>query len=128
MDWDALRALAARGVEIGAHTVTHAHLPLLSDAEVEHELVESRRRIEAELGRPCRMLAYPYGEEQPRIRAAAQRAGFEAAFALPGARRAPHRYALPRVGLYRADGRLRAWAKTTLVGSVRQQSPPASSS
>jgi peptidoglycan/xylan/chitin deacetylase (PgdA/CDA1 family) len=62
MDWDALRGLAERGVEIGSHTVTHAHLMRLSDAELDHELRESRGRCEAELARPCRFIAYPFGE------------------------------------------------------------------
>lgn len=125
MDWDALRATAERGVEIGAHTVTHPHLPRLLDAEVDRELGESRTRIEDELGVPCRFLAYPFGEEEPRIRAAAERAGFQGAFALPGRRGAPSPYAVPRVGLYRADGRVRAWAKTSpLVDRVHPQRAP----
>jgi peptidoglycan/xylan/chitin deacetylase (PgdA/CDA1 family) len=126
MDWDELRAVAERGVEIASHTVTHPHLPRLSDAEVERELRESRDRIADELRRPCRFLAYPYGEEQPRIRALAERAGYDAAFALPGSRAAPHPFALPRAGLYRADGRVRAWAKTSpFVDRVHAQRQPA---
>lgn len=125
MTWDGLRDAAERGLEIGAHTVTHPHLPRLGDAEIARELGESRERVEAELGRPCRYLAYPYGEEQPRIRAAAERAGFDAAFALPGSRARPHRYALPRAGLYRADGVLRTLAKTSpLVDRLRPQALP----
>lgn len=126
MDWDALRAAAARGVEIGAHTVSHPHLPRLGDAEVERELGECKERLEDELRRPCRFLAYPYGEEQPRIRAIAERCGFEAAFGLPGSRAEPHRFALPRVGLYRDDGPLRVLAKTSpLVDRIRPQRQPA---
>lgn len=125
MRWDELRELAERGIEIGAHTVSHPHLPRLGDDEVERELRDSRARIEDELGRACRFLAYPYGEEQPRIRATAERVGFEAAFALPGSRAEPHRFALPRAGLYRADGRLRTWAKTSpLVDRIRPQALP----
>ena len=62
MTWDELRALAERGVEIGSHTLTHPHLPLLSDEELLRELGDSREQFEAELNRPCRYLAYPYGE------------------------------------------------------------------
>ena len=125
MTWDRLRAVAEHGIEIGAHTVSHPHLPRLGDAEVERELAESRERIESELGRPCRHLAYPYGEEQPRIRALAERVGFEAAFALPGSRARPHRFALPRAGLYRADGAARVFAKTSpLVDRFKPQALP----
>ena len=104
--WDELREHAARGVEIGSHTVSHPHLPQLGDAEIERELRESRERIEAELRRRCRLLAYPYGEEDSRCRAAARAAGYEAAFALPrfGEPLGDDLYALPRLGLFRGDG------------------------
>lgn len=101
MGWDALRAAAAGGVEIGSHTITHPHLPRLSDAELDRELRESREELQDELGAPCRHLAYPYGEEDERVRAAARRAGYQAAFALaPGHGRAD-RFGLPRLAVYR---------------------------
>jgi peptidoglycan/xylan/chitin deacetylase (PgdA/CDA1 family) len=112
MSWDELRAVAQDGAEIGSHTVSHAHLPRLSDAELDRELADSRARVEDELGRPCRFLAYPYGEHDARVQEAVLRAGYEAAFALAaGASRAnPH--ALPRIDLYRRDSLLRATLKT----------------
>jgi peptidoglycan/xylan/chitin deacetylase (PgdA/CDA1 family) len=115
MDWDALRGLAERGVEIGSHSVTHAHLTELANADLERELRDSRARIEGELARPCRFLAYPYGEHDARIRAAAAAAGYDAAFALgPGSSYA-NRFALPRVDLYPRDTGLRATLKTSFV-------------
>jgi peptidoglycan/xylan/chitin deacetylase (PgdA/CDA1 family) len=115
MDWAALRALAERGVEIGSHTVSHAHLPALADSELERELRDSRARIEDELGRPCRFLAYPYGEHDARVQAAAASAGYDAAFALgPGSSHA-NRFALPRVDLYPRDTMLRATLKTSFL-------------
>jgi peptidoglycan/xylan/chitin deacetylase (PgdA/CDA1 family) len=115
MGWDELREHAARGVEIGSHTVSHPHLPRLGDGEIERELRESRERIEAELGRRCRFVAYPYGEEDARCRAAARAAGYEAAFALPrfGDPLEENLYALPRLGLFRGDGVLRAVFKAS---------------
>jgi peptidoglycan/xylan/chitin deacetylase (PgdA/CDA1 family) len=101
MDWAALRALVERGVEIGSHTVTHPHLTQLGDAEVQRELRESREQIEDELGRPCRLLAYPFGDEDARIRAALAAAGYEAAFGLPGREDGSDPYSLPRLGVYR---------------------------
>jgi peptidoglycan/xylan/chitin deacetylase (PgdA/CDA1 family) len=115
MTWDELRGLAERGVEIGSHTLTHPHLPELSDAELGRELSESRERVEGELGRSCAFLAYPYGEEDPRVRAAARRAGYEAAFALRSRPSPIDPYAVPRVDLYRKDRPLRAWLKTSLL-------------
>jgi peptidoglycan/xylan/chitin deacetylase (PgdA/CDA1 family) len=116
MTWGQLRELAERGVEIGSHTVSHPHLTRLSDAELDRELADSKSRIEDELGRPARLLAYPYGEHDARVRAAVRRAGYAAAFAQwPGASiRNP--FALPRVSFYRGESLRRVTLKTTPVG------------
>lgn len=103
MDWDALRALAERGVEIGSHTVSHPRLTAVGDDELGRELVESRQRLEDELGRPCRYVAYPYGDEDARVHAAARAAGYEAGFALPVRPEHGNPFAVPRVGVYRRD-------------------------
>jgi peptidoglycan/xylan/chitin deacetylase (PgdA/CDA1 family) len=116
MNWNELRAVAERGIEIGSHTLTHPHLPKLSDAEVARELRESRSQLEDELGRPCRYLAYPYGDTDDRIAAAAQRAGYDAAFALSP--RAPGPYALPRVDVYRKDTLMHVTLKTSPIRTV----------
>ena len=113
MRWDELRELSERGVEIGSHTVSHPHLTRLSDSELDRELRTSRERLEEELNRPCPLLAYPYGEEDPRVQRAAERAGFNAAFALPGRDSLFNRYALPRVGMYRDNSRAKLLLKTT---------------
>lgn len=115
MTWDELRDLAERGVEIGSHTVSHPHLPELSDAELDRELRESRGRCEEELGRPCRFLAYPYGEHDARVQTAVRRAGYAAAFSLRGRTSPTNLYALPRVDLYPRDTLWRATLKTSFV-------------
>jgi peptidoglycan/xylan/chitin deacetylase (PgdA/CDA1 family) len=99
MSWDELRGHSNRGISIGSHGVSHPHLTQLSDEELRHELADSKVEIEAELGRPCPDLAYPYGEYDERVRAAARKAGYERAYALRGSKRDP--YALARVDLYR---------------------------
>ena len=116
MDWDALGALLERGVEIGSHTETHAHLGHLGDAELTRELRDSRSRCEDELGRPCRYLAYPYGEHDGRAQRAARLAGYRAAFALMSGADARNPYAFPRVDLYGYDGTFRARVKTSVLG------------
>jgi peptidoglycan/xylan/chitin deacetylase (PgdA/CDA1 family) len=115
MTWDELRALAAEGVEIGSHTVSHPHLTRLADADLDRELRDSRARVEAELGRPCRLLAYPFGEHDERVQSAARSAGYEAAFALADGAGRQNAYALPRIDLYRRDSLLRATLKTSFV-------------
>jgi peptidoglycan/xylan/chitin deacetylase (PgdA/CDA1 family) len=115
MNWDMLRELAERGIEIGSHTVSHPHLRDLSDDELDRELRESRLRIEEKLGRPCGVLAYPYGESDARVREAARRAGYAAAFGLRAPARPLDPYALPRVDLYHKDTTLRATIKTSFL-------------
>jgi peptidoglycan/xylan/chitin deacetylase (PgdA/CDA1 family) len=132
LDWDGLRDLGSQGVEIGSHTMTHPHLPRLGDAELERELVSSRLELEDELGRLCRFLAYPFGDENGRVREAARRAGYEASFALVAHASGFSPYAIPRVDIYRKDTRLRVALKTSplryLRASVRRrrlgQQPP----
>lgn len=104
MSWETLRELAERGVEIGSHSASHAHLTQLRDDELRHELAGSREQIEDELGRPCRFLSYPYGEDDVRVRAAAQRAGYQAAYTLRAHRRRAGAFGLPRVDVYGWDG------------------------
>jgi peptidoglycan/xylan/chitin deacetylase (PgdA/CDA1 family) len=106
MAWDELRGHADRGIAIGSHTVSHAHLTRLSDAELRHELEDSKDELETQLGSPCYELAFPYGEHDSRVREAARAAGYSQAYSLRGRRGDP--YALPRVDLYRRHTPLRA--------------------
>jgi peptidoglycan/xylan/chitin deacetylase (PgdA/CDA1 family) len=107
MTWDQLRQVAAAGWEIGSHTVTHPYLPLLDDSELERELVESKARLEQEIGRPCRTIAYPSGQFDARVMRGAAAAGYEVAGALP--RRLPEEaspLAWPRISVSRDDNLL----------------------
>ena len=103
---------ADQEVVIGSHTISHPHLPRLSDEELRSELVESRQQLEARLGPPCDVLAYPYGEADARVRAAAWAAGYSMAFALRGEPGPRDVFGLPRVDLYRKDGTARFALKT----------------
>lgn len=59
--WEMARELQAAGHEIGAHTATHPVLARLSRAEQLREIVSGRERLDEELGRGARWLAYPVG-------------------------------------------------------------------
>ena len=116
MGWSELGDLVERGVEVGSHTLTHPHLTALDDQELRRQLVESRERLEANLGVHCRYLAYPFGDEDPRVQAAARASGYAAAFALPGRQTATNLYAVPRVGIWRTDSSARVALKTSVPG------------
>jgi peptidoglycan/xylan/chitin deacetylase (PgdA/CDA1 family) len=113
LGWDELAALADLGWEIGSHTVTHPRLTQLDDDRLDAEMSESKRTIEARLGRPCNAIAYPYGDVDDRVVAAAERAGYLAAAALPSRPHADEPLRWPRIGAYRRDGLLRLATKTS---------------
>lgn len=127
LDWDALRELTAAGWEIGSHTCSHPHLTRVTeDAELDRELVASRAVLERELDRPCSSLAYPYGDVDARVEAAAKRAGYAAACTLPPAKDPlppPHPLQWPRMPIHRLDTRVRFGLKTSLAVRRLRASP-----
>jgi peptidoglycan/xylan/chitin deacetylase (PgdA/CDA1 family) len=105
--WEMLEEMKEGGFEVGAHTLTHPHLPELDDEALEHELSESRQRVKVRLG-SCDTLAYPFGEWSPRVEAAAKRCGYRFAFSLPTERgqRSADVLTIPRLNVdYRDSGR-----------------------
>jgi peptidoglycan/xylan/chitin deacetylase (PgdA/CDA1 family) len=125
MSWGSLRFLADAGWEIGSHTCSHPHLTEISDEHVANELTESRAALEAELGRRCRSLAYPFGAVDPRVAAAAEAVGYEAAATLPIGFGRPAALTWPRVGIYRTDGRWRFRMKVSRAGRSLRSTPAA---
>lgn len=56
-----LQSAAAQGVEIGAHTMSHAILSVLSDSDAEREIQQSRSVLESISGKKVVAFAYPNG-------------------------------------------------------------------
>jgi peptidoglycan/xylan/chitin deacetylase (PgdA/CDA1 family) len=106
LTWDELAVLKTGGWEVASHTVTHAHLPDLDDAALEHELAASRDAITGRLG-SCKTLSYPYGLADRRVARAAQRAGYLGAVTLTRAHATDERFLRPRVNLDSKDRGLR---------------------
>jgi peptidoglycan/xylan/chitin deacetylase (PgdA/CDA1 family) len=107
LTWEQLAGLDAHGWEIGSHTRSHPHLTSLADAALDEELRASRAECERRLGKPCTTLAYPYGDWDARVAAAAGRAGYEAACTLPARIHAARPLEWPRVGVYHDDSERR---------------------
>lgn len=61
MSSDQLRALHAAGMEIGGHTDTHPILARQTPDEARHEIRLGKEKLEALLGEPMRVFAYPNG-------------------------------------------------------------------
>lgn len=81
MEKDQVLSLRSMGIEIGSHGWSHRSLPLLDDVDLENEFVQSRRAAEDLLQTPVKYFAYPYGEVDERVKAAARKAGYVCAFA-----------------------------------------------
>jgi peptidoglycan/xylan/chitin deacetylase (PgdA/CDA1 family) len=124
MTWEQLAELADAGWEIGSHTRSHPRLTTIDDARLAAELRDSRTEIEDRLGRPCRTIAYPYGDVDARVADAAREAGYTAGCSLPRAwaGRNADPLLVPRIGVYNEDGRLRFAIKRALDGA-RLKSP-----
>jgi peptidoglycan/xylan/chitin deacetylase (PgdA/CDA1 family) len=73
--------LDREGFRVQSHSVTHPDLPAVEPALAASEIVESRRQLEALLGRSVDLFAYPYGRDDRETRALAATAGYRAAFA-----------------------------------------------
>lgn len=81
-DWDDLRELQRWGVCIQSHGASHQPFSSLGVAESDEELRRSKAVLEAGLGKPVEVFAYPYGDDgvDPQVvRAALKRAGYRAA-------------------------------------------------
>ncbi|HEY3974985.1 MAG TPA: polysaccharide deacetylase family protein [Candidatus Sulfotelmatobacter sp.] len=97
-----LRELAASGMTVGAHTLSHPMLSLLPAEEAYAEISESRIRLEGALPHRLWAFAYPFGNREsvtPEVLAMPQKAGYEAAFVNFGGGLGVDLppYALPRV-------------------------------
>lgn len=84
MTAEQLRALSEKGVEIGAHTVTHPDLTSVSFEEALEEMRRSRADLSAITGTDITSLAYPYGRADEKTIKAAAAAGFRAACRVSG--------------------------------------------
>jgi len=70
MTWEQVEDLAARGIDFGGHSVSHADLTKLSHADLEQEIRQSSKDIERHLGRIPVGFAPPYGRSNSAVRAA----------------------------------------------------------
>jgi len=61
LNWDQVRRMHALGMVIGSHTMTHPNLPNAGLERARVEIVESKARLEAEIGAPVTMFSYPNG-------------------------------------------------------------------
>jgi peptidoglycan/xylan/chitin deacetylase (PgdA/CDA1 family) len=114
---DELRDLAARGVEIGSHTLTHPNLTTVDDAALDREVGGARAALRETTGREVAHFCYPFGEHDERTRAAVRRAGYRTAVTTERGRARPgaDAHALPRLTVGKNMGIFR-FARRVLLG------------
>ena len=80
MNWDQIRILKRDGVEIGAHTSSHNHMPKSTHIHNQSELINSNSRMLEEIGHIPILFAYPFGEASTAIKKQVIEAGYKMAF------------------------------------------------
>lgn len=77
MSWDQIREIDRTGlVSFQAHTVNHPNLVGLSADKIKYQLLEGKKVLESQLGKPVNTIAYPYGISNTGTWNAAKAAGF----------------------------------------------------
>jgi peptidoglycan/xylan/chitin deacetylase (PgdA/CDA1 family) len=124
LTWSEVRALAARGVTIGAHADSHWPMHAGQSGDwLRQQAAGAKARIEAEVG-PCRFFAYPFGNVRDvgsGAWKAVRDAGFTHAFTtLSGSLTVgANPFLLPRYGLGPRDSHVAALAPLLSAGNRR---------
>jgi peptidoglycan/xylan/chitin deacetylase (PgdA/CDA1 family) len=87
LNWEQMREMAAAGMEMVAHSVSHPDLGKESDEIVRFQLGRSRRDLDEKLGQAAQFFVYPAGEpfrsgsqeRQAQVVTMAQEAGYRGA-------------------------------------------------
>jgi len=87
LSWDDLKALAAEGFDVQAHSKSHTDLrrgdhesEATYGRRMQTELIEPPRMLAKSIGRPISFLAYPYGRFDDAVLARVKEQGYQAAF------------------------------------------------
>ncbi|WP_176048762.1 polysaccharide deacetylase family protein [Burkholderia sp. BCC1644] len=103
------------GHEIGSHTLDHVALSQVPGYESDHQVSESKRRLEALSGQRVESFCYPYGDLDARVRDQVADAGYGNATTTrrgcAGAADDP--FLLPRIPVAGGVGAVRLWFKCT---------------
>jgi len=110
-----LRELAAAGFEIGCHSLSHPHLPALSEQALAREIGEAKSRLEDLLGARVNHFACPGGGWDRRVARTAYGFGYESvSTSVPRTNRASDdRFRLGRIPVLRGTpcSALPAWCR-----------------
>lgn len=105
MTWDNAREMEKNGIRIESHTVDHKSMTDLSDEQLRTELVESKKKIEQELGHAIHFMAYPTGTYNLHIAQMVKEAGYKGAFTIKygNVDKGSNVYAMERVPIFHTE-------------------------
>lgn len=100
-------------IELGGHTLTHPHLPLLSAKEQEKEIKANKRDLEKITKKPLVSFAYPYGDLNNETKKLVQKAGYFCAVATNSGPVAIHKdiFQIRRIAIFPKTGVFAFWRK-----------------
>ena len=76
MSDEQIRTVHEMGFEIGAHSHDHVPLSILSEEDIEYEVIKSKEEIENVLNEPIQTFSYPYGSVDERVKRIVSESGF----------------------------------------------------
>lgn len=79
MDADQIRQWLSAGHEVGAHTMDHVHLSELPEEQAFQQLLSCKEKLEALTGDTVDSFAYPYGDQNDKVRELVRKAGYAVA-------------------------------------------------
>lgn len=85
LSWEQVEECAASGIEIGAHSHTHADLDAIDRHTAQEEIERARDVLAGRLGKEPRTFAYPFGHYDSTVRGLVEQAGFCGACAVRNA-------------------------------------------
>lgn len=62
LSWEEIREMGRKGIEFGAHTLTHPILTKTSPEQAEKEIIKSKLKIEEKIGKAVNSFSYPQGD------------------------------------------------------------------
>lgn len=77
-----LFSLVRDGWEIGSHAATHANMDILKKAQIDAEIVKSKKSLEKDLKIPIKYLAFPKGRYTKPVMEAVKKAGYKMALTM----------------------------------------------
>ena len=114
LSWEELAEMRDAGVDIESHSISHSNLREKKgkwqnqqpnyEAWLTHEICDSKKMLEKNLGISVKAFAYPYGNHNEEIRRVTMDAGYEAAFTVYG-QRLSHGSAPDQLGRYAIESK-----------------------